>query len=79
MDAQHNKIRTTDAAIMTLFIGATLVLLIFFIFFLALPQVGTEQDAWQELYSGIETYIFTFVLVFIIVATASNIQVFRKY
>lgn len=42
LDAQHNKIRTTDAAIMTFFVGATLILLIFFIFFLALPQVGTE-------------------------------------
>lgn len=33
---------------------------------------------WVELSSGIETYIFTFVLVFIIVATGVNIQIFRK-
>jgi hypothetical protein len=64
---------------MALFIGATIVQLIFFAFFLALPQVGSSNDAWAELSSGIETYIVTFVLVFIIVATAVNIQVFRRF
>ena len=79
LDTQHNKIRTKDATIMTFFLGATLVQLIFFVFFLTLPQYGDESDQWVELSSGIETYIVTFVIVFIIVATGVNIQVFRKY
>jgi len=44
LDTQHNKIRTNDATIMTFFLGATLVQLIFFVFFLTLPQYGDESD-----------------------------------
>lgn len=64
---------------MTFFLGATLIQLVFFVFFLTLPQYGDENDQWVEISSGIETYIVTFVMVFIIVATGVNIQVFRKY
>jgi hypothetical protein len=46
LDTQHNKISTKDAMIMTFFLGATLIQLIFFIFFLSLPEFGTEQDQW---------------------------------
>jgi hypothetical protein len=58
---------------MSFFGGAILIVLIFFIFFLAYPNVGAGDLPWVELSSGIETYIFTFVLVFIIVATGVNI------
>jgi len=33
LDAQHNKIRTNDAVLMSFFIGATIIQLTFFIFF----------------------------------------------
>jgi len=58
---------------MSFFGGAILIILIFFIFFLAYPNVDEGDLPWVELSSGIETYIFTFVLVFIIVATGVNI------
>jgi hypothetical protein len=37
LNAQHNKIRTIDAVIMSFFIGAILVQIIFFAFFLIYP------------------------------------------
>jgi hypothetical protein len=72
LNAQHNKIRTVDAVIMAFFAGMTLIQLIFFVFFICYKG-GTEDDPWEELSSGIETYTFTFVIVFIVVATGVNI------
>ena len=57
---------------MAFFAGMTLIQLIFFVFFICYNG-GTEDNPWEELSSGIETYTFTFVLAFIVVATGVNI------
>ena len=46
LDAQHNKIRTKDAMMMTFFLGATMITLICFVFFLLIPQYSGENDQW---------------------------------
>lgn len=78
LNAQHNRIRTIDAVIIALFLGAIIVMFSFLVFFIVMPDYDPNGQPWSELSSGIETFIFCFVIVFIIISTAVNIQIFRQ-
>ena len=59
--------------------GAIAVALIFWAFFLVYPEQSKRINPWDLLLSGEDTYIFTFVIVCILLSCAVCIQVFRTY
>ena len=78
LDTQHTKIRTKDAVSIAFFGGMTVVMLSFLGFFLTV-HTDSGPDEWDEISSGPETYMLCFVLVFVLLATAFNIQMFRHF
>jgi hypothetical protein len=79
LNAQNNKIRTKDAGIMFFLAGAIAVALLFWVFFLVYPEQSHRVNPWDLLLSGEDTYIFTWVIVFILLSCSVCIQVFRAY
>ena len=78
LDAQHNEIRKKDSNMIAFFGGISVSLLIFCLFFLCLdPQDGAPH--WEELYSGLDIFIFFFVMCFLMLSTGIAVQVFREY
>lgn len=65
--------------IITFFAGCMVILIMFYTYILTLPSTDPVGDPWEELSSGVETYILTFILAFIVLSTAVNIQIFRMF
>ena len=74
----HNTIRRKDMALITCFSGMDFVLVIVMIFFCVIDPIDGHNH-WGEIFSNVETFILTAVIVFIMVAAAFCVQMFRKY
>ena len=53
-------------------------MVVFLIYFAILPPIEGPKE-WDELASGIDVYIFCFVIVFILFSVGAAIQIFRAY
>jgi hypothetical protein len=74
----HNRLRRKDLSLITFFGGMSTVLFIVLIFFSIIEPVD-GKDHWDEIFSNVETFIFTAVLVFIMFSTGFCVMIFRKY
>ena len=75
LDAVNNKIRQKDAIRITFFAGCFLTTLMFLVYISSLPAYPGSGD----MYASEDTYMFTFIMIFILFAVGVNIQVMRKY
>lgn len=48
-------------------------------FYFIFIEAKDNESHWNELYSNLEAFIFTFLIIFIMGATAIDVQLFRKY
>ena len=48
-------------------------------FYFIFIDAKDNEGHWNELYSNLEAFIFTFLIIFIMGATAVDVQLFRKY
>ena len=74
----HNRLRRKDLALLTFFGGMTAVMVLVLIFFIIIEPVD-GHDHWDEIFSNVETFIFTAVLVFIMFSAGFCVMIFRKY
>ena len=65
----HNTIRRKDLAVITCFSGMDFVLIIVIILFCIIEPIDGKNH-WGEIFSNIETFILTAVIVFIMISTA---------
>lgn len=79
LDAQYINIRRRDSNLISLFAGGIIVLLAFFLFLIFSPSTAEVSSDWNEIYAGIDTYIFTIVICFVLFATGFAVQTFRYY
>lgn len=75
LDAVNNKIRQKDAIRITFFAGCFLTTLMFLVYIASLPRYPGSG----YIYASEDTYMFTFIMIFILFAVAVNIQVMRKF
>jgi hypothetical protein len=74
----HNKLRRVDLSLITYFGGMTSVMALVLTFFIIIaPRDG--KDDWDEIFSNVETFILTGVIVFIMFAAGFNVMIFRRY
>lgn len=60
--------------------GAMLMLAIILVFFIYAPDNHIPDSiGWLSFFAGEDSFIFTFVLIWVVFATAANIYVFRSY
>ena len=79
LNAVHNQIRKKDAVVLSFFGGANLVMFIFLLYFATVNPKDDDSDHWNEIYSSIETFQFTLIIVFILFATGFAIFFFRSF
>ena len=61
-------------------LGAIFMLITVLLFFVFAPTDNLpDQVGWVSFFGGEDVYIFTFILIWIVFATAVNIQIFRSY
>ena len=79
LNAVHNEMRKKDAVVLSFFGGMDLILFIFLIYFSVVDPKHSGDDHWNEIYSSIETFQFTLIIVFIMFATGFAIYIFRSF
>ena len=80
LNAQHNQIRSKDLAMIAFSLGCCLMLILMLIFLWVTPKEnGINQTGWNSFFYGEDTFIFLFIMTWIVFATAVAIQVFRRY
>lgn len=61
-------------------LGAIFMLITALLFFVFAPtDKKPDPTGWVSFFGGEDVYIFTFILIWIVFATAVNIQIFRSY
>ena len=78
LDSIHNQIRLKDATLIAGFLGAIIIMTCWLAFYIWCPSTDGKNH-WNELYSGMETYFFCFIIFFVVFSAAVNVQVFRAY
>ena len=80
LNAQHNRIRARDSNVIAFSIGAMFMMLCIMIFFRFAPDSnGDDSTGWLSFFAGEDSFIFLFVLIWVVFGTAANIYVFRSF
>jgi hypothetical protein len=80
LNAQHNRIRARDSNVIAFSIGAMFMMLLMMVFFGFAPNhYSKNQTGWLSFFAGEDSFIFIFVLIWVVFGTAANIYVFRSF
>lgn len=72
------QMRRKDALIIMFFLGASLIMILFGIFFLCIPQSDGDTD-FSDITSATSVLRFTFIIIYIIFASGVAVQIFQMY
>jgi len=79
LNAQHNRIRGRDSNVIAFSVGAMLMMFLTMVFLSFAPSAQGNTTGWTSFFAGEDSYIFIFILIWVVFGTAANIFVFRSY
>lgn len=80
LNAQHNQIRNKDMAAIAFSLGSCFMLVCLLLFYwLTPPDIYSNPTGWNSFFFGEDTFIFLFIMTWVVFATSVAIQVFRRY